>query len=389
MNDIKKEKLKKSYDVLKQLVKKVKNNHIYYIRDNKNIRKPITSDKRFETRKFSVVFYNKIEQRLIEIFYDNFIKNKKVNEKMLKNFSFVCSLLSIVVNFNINENLRYYSEIFYFNYNEKWFGYNIKTGKFFINDYLLFLSNHSGLNVDFLNNNDKYDCFYKTNKEHKKFFNEVLNSKKSKKFSYLDEKADLIESYYILDDKIIDENGFEKKKLEKIIDLMRYENGFHLRKKKFNKTIYELVMFGRNIFFDKNFNKIDSIKDMNPIEINGVIYKTNLKNIFDLDNNEVDFTILKLIDSDKKKTFVCKIKKSFSEYVENINFYKFDIIKMKINMINAYFIRIKNLIYVIDEKKYKEVLEKVKNENKIIKYFINNIKELEEAQQELEIFLSI
>ena len=102
MNDIKKEKLKKSYDVLKQLIKKVKNNHIYYIRDNKNIRKPIISNKRFETRIFSIVFYNEIEQCLIEIFYDNFIKNKKINEKMLKNFSFICSLISIVGAFNIN-----------------------------------------------------------------------------------------------------------------------------------------------------------------------------------------------------------------------------------------------------------------------------------------------
>lgn len=388
MNDIKKEKLKKSYDVLKQLVKKVKNNHIYYIRDNKNIRKPIISDKRFETRKFSVVFYNKIEQRLIEAFYDNFIKNKKINEKMLKNFSFVCSLLSIVGNFNINENLRYYSEIFYFNYNDKWFGYNIKTGKFFINDYLLFLSNHNDLNVDFLSC-EKSENFYKKNKENKKFFNKILNSKNIKRFSYLDEISEKIESYYMVDNEIIDENGFEKKKLRKLVPLIKNEDSFHLRKKKLSKTIYELVIFGNNMLLDKDFNKIGSIDNENLIEIDRKFYKMNQKKVFDLDGKEVDFKLLKLIDSDKKENFLCKIKKSFSEYIEDINFYKFDISRIKINKINTYFIRIKDLIYVIDEKKYNEVLEKVKYENKIIKYFINNIKELEEAQQELEIFLSI
>lgn len=388
MNDIKKEKLKKSYDVLKQLIKKVKNNHIYYIRDNKNIRKPITSDKRFETRKFSVVFYNKIEQRLIEAFYDNFIKNKKINEKMLKNFSFVCSLLSIVGNFNINENLRYYSEIFYFNYNDKWFGYNIKTGKFFINDYLLFLSNHNDLNVDFLSC-EKRENFYKKNKENKKFFNKILNSKNIKKFSYLDEISEKIESYYMVDNEIIDEKGFEKKKLRKLVPLIKNEVSFHLRKKKLSKTIYELVLFGNDMLLDKDFNKIGSIINENLIEIDGKFYKMNQKKVLDLDNKEVDFKLLKLVDSDKKENFLCKIKKSFSEYIEDINFYKFDINKIKINKINTYLIRIKDLIYVIDEKKYNEVLEKVKYENKIIKYFINNIKELEEAQQELEIFLSI
>ena len=388
MSDIKKEKLKKSYDVLKQLVKKVKNNHIYYIRDNKNIRKPITSDKRFETRKFSVVFYNKIEQRLIEIFYDNFIKNKKVNKKMLKNFSFVCSLLSIVGNFNINENLRYYSEIFYFNYNDKWFGYNIKTGKFFINDYLLFLSNHNDLNVDFLSC-EKRENFYKKNKENKKFFNKILNSKNIKRFSYLDEISEKIESYYMVDNEIIDENGFEKKKLRKLVPLIKNEDSFHLRKKKLSKTIYELVLFGNDMLFDKDFNKIGSISNENLIEIDIKFYKMNQKKVFDLDNKEVDFKLLKLVDSDKKENFLCKIKKSFSEYIEDINFYKFDINRIKINKINTYLIRIKDLIYVIDEKKYNEVLEKVKYENKIIKYFINNINELEEAQQELEIFLSI
>lgn len=388
MSDIKKEKLKKSYDVLKQLVKKVKNNHIYYIRDNKNIRKPITSDKRFETRKFSVVFYNKIEQRLIEAFYDNFIKNKKINEKMLKNFSFVCSLLSIVGNFNINENLRYYSEIFYFNYNDKWFGYNIKTGKFFINDYLLFLSNHNDLNVDFLSC-EKRENFYKKNKENKKFFNKILNSKNIKKFSYLDEISEKIESYYMVDNEIIDENGFEKKKLRKLVPLIKNEASFHLRKKKLSKTIYELVLFGNDMLLDKDFNKIGSISNENLIEIDRKFYKMNQKKVLDLDNKEVDFKLLKLVDSDKKENFLCKIKKSFSEYIEDINFYKFDINKIKINKINTYLIRIKDLIYVIDEKKYNEVLEKVKYENKIIKYFINNIKELEEAQQELEIFLSI
>lgn len=388
MNDIKKEKLKKSYDILKQLVKKVKNNHIYYIRDNKNIRKPITSDKRFETRKFSVVFYNKIEQRLIEIFYDNFIKNKKVNEKMLKNFSFVCSLLSIVGNFNINENLRYYSEIFYFNYNDKWFGYNIKTGKFFINDYLLFLSNHNDLNVDFLSC-EKRENFYKKNKENKKFFNKILNSKNIKRFSYLDEISEKIESYYMVDNEIIDENGFEKKKLRKLVPLIKNEASFHLRKKKLSKTIYELVLFGNDMLLDKDFNKIGSISNENLIEIDRKFYKMNQKKVLDLDNKEVDFKLLKLVDSDKKENFLCKIKKSFSEYIEDINFYKFDINKIKINKINTYLIRIKDLIYVIDEKKYNEVLEKVKYENKIIKYFINNINELEEAQQELEIFLSI
>lgn len=388
MNDIKKEKLKKSYDVLKQLIKKVKNNHIYYIRDNKNIRKPITSDKRFETRKFSVVFYNKIEQRLIEVFYDNFIKNKKVNEKMLKNFSFVCSLISIVGNFNINENLRYYSEIFYFNYNDKWFGYNIKTGKFFINDYLLFLSNHNDLNVDFLSC-EKRENFYKKNKENKKFFNKILNSKNIKKFSYLDEISEKIESYYMVDNEIIDENGFEKKKLRKLVPLIKNEASFHLRKKKLSKTIYELVLFGNDMLLDKDFNKIGSISNENLIEIDRKFYKMNQKKVLDLDNKEVDFKLLKLVDSDKKENFLCKIKKSFSEYIEDINFYKFDINKIKINKINTYLIRIKDLIYVIDEKKYNEVLEKVKYENKIIKYFINNINELEEAQQELEIFLSI
>lgn len=388
MNNIKKEKLKKSYDVLKQLIKKIKNNHIYYIRDKKNIRKPIISNKRFEARNFSVVFYNEIEQRTIEIFYDSFIKNKKINEKMLKNFSFVCSLLSIVGNFNINENLRYYSEIFYFNYNDKWFGYNIKTGKFFINDYLLFLSNHNDLNVDFLSC-EKRENFYKKNKENKKFFNKILNSENIKRFSYLDEISEKIESYYMVDDEIIDEKGFEKKKLRKLVPLIKNEASFHLRKKKLSKTIYELVLFGNDMLLNKDFNKIGSISNENLIEIDGKFYKMNQKKVLDLDNKEVDFKLLKLVDSDKKENFLCKIKKSFSEYIEDINFYKFDINKIKINKINTYLIRIKDLIYVIDEKKYNEVLEKVKYENKIIKYFINNINELEEAQQELEIFLSI
>lgn len=381
---------------LKKIIETTKENYKLNFVTDKRIRTFKIDGKKIKFKNFVIEFNtNYIKENFVktlfvnhELYFNNF--NKNFNKKDIKKFAFIISLL----NSNYEYDYDVISGKITFSNDEIIYFYDIKTGKFFCNEITL---------CSFNEDKKKYlKLFLK-----RKVLEEVVSKNKNvfKFVNTLLKAKDLIYTYFyleneistkrlfVLDNEVFSNDYIDKKQIEDLnrifkTNIFNAEDLNNISLFKNQKKIYciKTKESGNACYcFDKNANLLakinERINNIFSIE-NDIVLSTYSENIILSKNKNIDYDYIFI----KNKHY--KVKKIF-RYI----FYEcsqFDnIFKIKFNNIIYYGINIKNFIYVIEQKHYEKVLEKVKYRSKVKKYFLNNMNELENYQNAAIMMVSI
>lgn len=375
------------FERLEEVIKKVKENYKLNFVTDKRIRNFKIDGKNIKFKNFVIEFNTDyIKENFVktlftnhELYFNNF--NKNFNKKDAKKFAFIISLL----NSNYECDYDVMSGKITFSNDGIIYFYDIKTGKFFCNEITLCSFNEERKNYLklFLKRKVLEETVSK-NKNTFKFINALLKTKDLiYTYFYLEDEIST-KRLFILDNEVFSNDYVDKKQKEDLnkifkTNIFKMEDLNNISLFKNQKKIYciKTKENGNNCYcFDKNANLLvktnERINNIFSIE-NDIVLSTYSENIILSKNKNIDYNYIFI----KNKHY--KVKKIFHYMFYECSQFN-DIFKIKFNNITYYGINIKNFIYIIEQKYYEKVLEKVKYRSKVKKYFLNNMNELENYQ---------
>lgn len=381
------------YECVSKLIRKAKSNYSLYIRTDKNIRKPIIETKAIKFRYFAIEFNstNQLNLNILVDFYELYSDlfcdlNKNFNEKEVKKFAFICSLLT--TNPGCLNEIKYGDRLIFFQ-GESLIGYDVITGKFFTNYFLgMFEEKNTrelAKKVLTLNGYAFFD-FLKKNLKNNKLY-KIAYKAKDIKFIEIEHnnRADN-ENLFVIDNVVYDKSGkiskYNKnilKMFENVKNLKNLEKDIKIKKYNFNRIIYTFEENFLDVnYFDKDFNFICAINERPKMffEINNIPYiKLNEKEILNLKEKK----IMKMCSIRTKKDnrtliFNEEFSKDLREYITLI---ENGVVEGKENV----GIIIGSFIYFISKEEYAEKLKELKYKTKVYRYFKTHMEELKELYE--------
>ena len=381
------------YECVSKLIRKAKSNYSLYIRTDKNIRKPIIETKAIKFRYFAIEFNstNQLNLNILVDFYELYSDlfcdlNKNFNEKEVKKFAFICSLLT--TNPGCLNEIKYGDSLIFFE-GESFIGYDVITGKFFTNYFLgMFEEKNTrelAKKVLTLNGYAFFD-FLKKNLKNNKLY-KIAYKAKDIKFIEIEHnnRADN-ENLFVIDNVVYDKSGkiskYNKnilKMFENVKNLKNLEKDIKIKKYNFNRIIYTFEENFLDVnYFDKDFNFICAINERPKMffEINNIPYiKLNEKEILNLKEKK----IMKMCSIRTKKDnrtliFNEEFSKDLREYITLI---ENGVVEGKENV----GIIIGSFIYFISKEEYAEKLKELKYKTKVYRYFKTHMEELKELYE--------
>ena len=381
------------YECVSKLIRKAKSNYSLYIRTDKNIRKPIIETKAIKFRYFAIEFNstNQLNLNILVDFYELYSDlfcdlNKNFNEKEVKKFAFICSLLT--TNPGCLNEIKYGDRLIFFQ-GESLIGYYVITGKFFTNYFIgMFEEKNTrelAKKVLTLNGYAFFD-FLKKNLKNNKLY-KIAYKAKDIKFIEIEHnnRADN-ENLFVIDNVVYDKSGkiskYNKnilKMFENVKNLKNLEKDIKIKKYNFNRIIYTFEENFLDVnYFDKDFNFICAINERPKMffEINNIPYiKLNEKEILNLKEKK----IMKMCSIRTKKDnrtliFNEEFSKDLREYITLI---ENGVVEGKENV----GIIIGSFIYFISKEEYAEKLKELKYKTKVYRYFKTHMEELKELYE--------
>lgn len=381
------------YECVSKLIRKAKSNYSLYIRTDKNIRKPIIETKAIKFRYFAIEFNstNQLNLNILVDFYELYSDlfcdlNKNFNEKEVKKFAFICSLLT--TNPGCLNEIKYGDRLIFFQ-GESLIGYDVITGKFFTNYFLgMFEEKNTrelAKKVLTLNGYAFFDFLKKNLKENKLY--KIAYKAKDIKFIEIEHnnRADN-ENLFVIDNVVYDKTGKISKYNKNILKMFEnvkifknLEKDIKIKKYNFNKIIYTFEANFLDVnYFDKDFNFICAINERPKMffEINNIPYiKLNEMEILNLkEKSIVKMCSIKTKKDNRILLFNSEFSKDLREYITLI---ENGIVEGKENI----GIIIGSFIYFISKEEYSVKLKELKYKTKVYRYFKTHMEELKELYE--------